>query len=403
MATKLLMLPYFGSMSLSGILPMLLCSLVFVAVGLLLRTKNKVVAAVIGLIGLVLTIHSVGIFTNDRGDKLAAEQFEALLENFEEEDIWPHFYDEASDQELMLASLTSMALYRGALRFPDYEARAVGVMRALADWVTDTKRFPVWKMRTSRAREVFFLAHAACIIGHYQHTSKDETYSDEFQRSAEYLGRNMTKSPYKMLVSRPTENLFRPADNAVGIYAISLYDGYYATQFLTPTMEDWLKYVASELTYRESRLPCSSFSETDRCRYAPNATSLGIAYAYLAAATPDVPEGVHTGYKEWAHYFKKRNLSPYTLQIRTLPRGQSDPNSCNIASAPLGCERYENAVGLWISAEHQGWYTYGRLLNGLRLRATFGQKTDYSRWTPRQRVVPLTRLAIESIGLLHAK
>lgn len=380
---------------------MLLCSLVFVAVGLLLRSKNKWLAAVIGIVGLVLTIHSIGIFTNDRGDKLAAKQFETLLENFEEDDLWPHLYDEANDKELMLASLTSMGLYRGAERFPEYEERAEAVLLALTDWVTDAKRFPVWDLRTSRAQEVFFLSHAACIIGHYQHLSKDETYSDAFQRSAEYLGRNMTKSPYKMLVSRPTENLFRPADNAVGIYAISLYDSYYATEFLAPVLDDWLNYVASELVYKESRLPCSSFSETDRCRYAPNAASLGVTYAYLAAATNDIPEGVHTGYLEWAHYFKRRSLSPYTLQIRTLPRGQADPNSCNIASAPLGCEKYENAVGLWISAENKGWYTYGRLLNGLRLRATFGQKPDYSRWTPRQRVVPLTRLAIESIGLLH--
>ncbi|MEM8584840.1 MAG: hypothetical protein AAGF87_11250 [Bacteroidota bacterium] len=380
---------------------MLLCSAAFLVIAYFVWQRNRAVAAVVGVVGLVLSVHSFGVLTNDNGHKMARTHFESLLNNLASEDFYLHLNEEAGEAELMLAGLSSMALYRGAKTFPEFSNRAQSLLRDLVDWVSDTRRFPVWTQRNQWARHSFFLAQAASIIGHYQDLSKDETYAASFQAVAEYLGRNMPRSPYKMLVSRPVENLFRPADNAAALYAIALHDRYYATQYLDVALQDWLQYVASELTYRESRLPCSAFSETDRCRYAPNATALGLTYAYLSSISGELPEGVRNGYLEWNHYFKRRNLSPFSLQIRTLPRGQADPNSCNLAAQPLGCERYENAIGLWLSAEQEGWYTYARLLNGLRLRKTFGEEISFDRWTARQRVVPLTRLAIESIALLH--
>ncbi|MEL6668298.1 MAG: hypothetical protein AAFP08_04975 [Bacteroidota bacterium] len=389
-------------MSISGILPMLICSAAFLIIGYLVWRKNKAIAAVIGFIGLVLFIHSFGILTNDHGDKLARKNFEKLLSGLDAPDLWAHLEEEADEAELMFAGLSSMALYRGAKRFPEHSLRAQTIMKTLVDWVSDTRRFPAWTERSKWSQHAFFLAQAASIIGHYQSLSADETYAPSFQAAAEYLGRNMPRSPYKMLVSRPVENLFRPSDNAAAIYAISLHDRYYATEYLETATQDWLQYVSSELTYRESRLPCSAFSETDRCRYAPNATALGLTYAYLSAAYEgDMPPGIANGFLEWNHYFKQRNLSPYSLQIRTLPRGQADPNSCNLAAQPLGCERYENAIGLWLSSEQSGWYTYARLFNGLRLRNTFGKEISLSQWTARRRIVPMTRLAIETLGLLH--
>ena len=380
---------------------MLLCGLLFWGVAYLLWSRMRRWSWLPALVGLVMMIYALGLVANDRDKRMAFKHYQQLQTAFGAEDLWQQINEQPTEADLMLVGLSSMAFYRAAQRFPAYRDRIEGTMRAMAEWVNNPERFPAWNDRRNWEQRTFFLSQAAIILGHYQLISLDEQLAPRWQSAAEYLGRNMIRSPYKNLISRPSEDYFRVADNAAALYAISLHDQYYASTYFETAYSDWSTYIARELQFEEGRLPCSAFSSTNRCKLEPNAVALGLTYAYLAAAQPDQVDPI--GYREWLHFFKQSSLSPFSLTISGNQRGKDDIHHCDEGAYPLACQEYENAIGLWLTADQKGWYTYARLFSTLRLRERLKGDIDYSAWRPRQRIAPLTRLALETIGLLHTK
>lgn len=344
-------------------------------------------------------IYALGLVANDRDKRLAFGHYQQLQTAFSAEDLWQYIDEQPSEADLLLVGLSSMAFYRAARRFPAHRDRIAGTMREMADWVSDPDRFSAWNDRRNWEQRTFFLSQAAIILGHYQLISLDEQMAPRWQAAAEYLGRNMPRSPYKHLISRPSEDYFRVADNAAALYAISLYDEYYAATYFEEAHADWVTYIERELQFEEGRLPCAAFSSTNRCKLEPNATALGLTYGYLAAAQPE--QANPTGYREWLHFFKRSSLSPFSLTISDNQRGKDPVSHCDEGSVPMVCGEYENAIGLWLAADQKGWYTYARLFSTLRIRDRLNGPIDYQAWRPRQRIAPLTRLALETIGLLH--
>ena len=138
----------------------------------------------------------------------------------------------------------------------------------MADWVVKRNNFSQWRSRGSDwEREVYFMAHAGIVLGHYQLVTGRENYAEQLQRIGEFLGNRMRKARYKHLYSREGEDLLRPADNAAAIYALTLYDRYYGEAYTAPTAREWIDYIGRELHYAESRLPCAAFNETNRLQH----------------------------------------------------------------------------------------------------------------------------------------
>ncbi|MEM9836039.1 MAG: hypothetical protein AAF828_06030, partial [Bacteroidota bacterium] len=241
---------------------------------------------------------------------------------------------------------------------------------------------------------LFFLAHAAIIMGHYQDLSKDETYAQRFRQVGEFLGKGIPNARYKNLVSHPQEDVMRAADNAAAIYAISLYDQYYATNYTPAAMANWKTYLEKELRFAESHLPCSGFTATNRCKLDPTASSIGMMLGYLGAAGDED----QMMYREWLHYFKDLGLSPLSLSFSSGMRRKDDPRFCDLAAYPLPCEAHLPAIGLWLAAEYGGDYTFARLLSRQLLtnKRTLADELPLS--NPTRRREKLTDIAIRVIA-----
>ena len=389
-------------MSLLGILPPLLFSAAFLLPAAYLWQRNRRAYALVpALTALLLLGFTVAIYVQDVKRIQALHDLDLLLDELARPDLLTLTDLNDHEEILFLASAASQALYRGLdYAPPATQDRIDAALLELADWVTDRRNFTMWRRGVDWDRQVFFAAHAGAIVGHYQLATGDERFDRQFQRVGETLGTRLRRARYKHLVSRPDEGFLRPADNAAALYAVSLYDQYYGETYTAPSLEEWAEYVRRELYHAESRLPCAAFNATNVCRLEPNAVATGLYIAYRAAARPaavtdDIP------FVEWSHYFRRGNLTPFSLTVSPDMRAGEDTRFCEIGAQPLRCGRYERAVGLWVASEYGGWYTYFRLFTGPVLRRWLGGRPNFGGLTGPGRTVAVTGLSLRLIGEGH--
>ena len=349
--------------------------------------------ACVVLVGLTIVVQ-----LQDTNRTQSRHDVEILLEELNRADLWETTDLTNKEEVLYLASSASMALYRARPFMPERRSRIDSTLFRLAEWVVNDGKLPQWRSKRSWDLQAFFLAHAGAVLGHYRLAAEDaENYTDEFRDIGEHLGQRLRRGRYKHLISRPSEEFFRPADNAAALYTLSLYEKAYGKEYLRPNFSDWSKYLQEELYYAESRLPCAAFSVTNRCQLEPSATATGLYIAYRAAAIPGHSES-NIPWKEWTHYFKSASFSPFTIGIRHNMRNGQETRFCDLGAQPLACNRYERAVGLWAAAEYGGSYTYFRLFSSLVFRRWFYPDVDYAAMSPARRLRALTRVALQTVG-----
>lgn len=381
-------------MSIIGILPTVLLGALFIAVGVFVWKKKRLVSAIPFLIGAMLILYGFNIYANAKGRKQATRDYNLLVRELGRKDF-RQFLAESDDEEtIYFVSLASQALYRTAERFPSQKERVMPLLAEFTKWIGDSRKFPIWRGTRYWKDHAFFMAHAGIILGHYQDISKDETYAQRFKQVGEYLGRGIPNARYKHLVSRPDEDMMRPTDNAAAIYAVSLYDRYYATEYSAVALTNWKTYVERELEFAESHLPCAGFTETNRCKLDPTASPMGMLLGYLASA------GLKDQmlYREWLHYYKNFGVSPLSLNFNSGMRAKGNPRFCDVAAHPLTCEKHLPAIGMWLAAEYGGEYTYARLLSQQVLSGNHKAEVKIAAAKPLKRRLLLTDVAIRVIA-----
>lgn len=381
-------------------LPALLFSLLFLLPAWWLwRGKLRGWAAVPIVTCLILLGFTLGIKLDDSNHRQAISDTEVLIREMQKADLYVSNELTNTDDLLLLTSMSSQALYRSVSYVPEWSTAIDSTLYLMAAWVADRNNLSQWKRNANWDREVYFLAHAGATLGHYQLVTNDLTFEQAFKNIGEHLGKRLQRGRYKNLLSRPSEDFFRPADNAAALYTMSLYDKFYGSDYSASNYKDWAAYLKDELYFAESRLPCSAFSATNRCTLEPTATATGLYIAYRAAARPaeitnDIP------WREWLHYFGKTSLSPFSLSIRSNMRKGTTPRFCDQTAYPLDCGRYEDAVGLWAAGEYGGDYTYYRLYATYAMRRWFYSPINYNSLRAPRRIEELTRVAIRGVGCL---
>ncbi len=385
-------------MPFTGILIPLLFSLAFLLPAWWLYTHDrKGISLAPACTALILGAATVTIYVQEVEKIQATADLDVLLRELGRTEVLSGGDLRDEEETLFLLSTSSQALYLGLDYAPERKGAIDSLLRRIADWSVRYRNLPQWGKGSDWDREVFFLAHAGSVLGHYQLATADETYAPYFQRIGRYLGQRMKLAHYKHLGSHGDENMLRPADNAAAIYVLTLYDAYYGEAIAAPTRREWTDYIQRELYYAESRLPCAAFTTTNRCSIEPSAAATGLYISYRAAAAPgevtdDIP------YREWLHYFKRFSGNPFSLHIRPNMRSGQVARLCDAGLAPLDCGLYEDAIGLWAAAEYGGGYTYFRLFCGNVFQRWFGEEPDYRNMRPARRVKALTAVALRAIG-----
>ncbi|MEM1220337.1 MAG: hypothetical protein AAGH79_15555 [Bacteroidota bacterium] len=379
-------------------LPPLLFSLSFFVLAWWLYRKELGLWLLVPLFtGLILLVFTIVVELEDVNRVQAKYDVDILLNELRRPDLWAKADLVNNEERLLLASTSSLALFRAVDYLPERKLAIDSTLRVLAEWVGQRSMHKQWQNPRQWDRQVFFLAHTATVLAHYQLVTKEETFDRGLRDIGNHLGKRLQRGRYKHLASRPGEDFFRPADNAAALYALSQYDAYYGTNYLEATYKDWAEYLEAELFHAESRLPCSAFSTTNRCQLEPNATATGLYIAYRAAAAPEFMEN-DIPWREWLHYFKRTSFSPFSVTIRPNMRSGETVRFCNQGAAPLACKRYEEAVGLWSAAEYGGSYTYFRLFTAVVLNRWLQPVPDFKSSSPTRRTRQLTEVAIRAIG-----
>ncbi len=384
-------------MSILGILPAVLLALVFLLLGYWVWQRKRWWALLPYSMGAMLLLYSLNIYGIANGHRQAFADYQQLLRLWDRPVVRTALLADPSEEQLYLASLTSQALYKTVQRFPAQREKAAALLEILADWVSDSGRFPAWRNPNRWAEQGFFLAHAGIILGHYQLMSKDETHAKRFRQCGEFLGQSLPTAKYKSIHSRPSEAFIRPADNAAALYTISLYDTYYAATLGQEALSDWLAYARRELAFEESRLPCSAFSSDDRCKLDGTASSLGMMIGYLGAAGHRDPQL----YREWLHYFKQFGLSPISTSFQADMKNKAASRFCDIAAHPLSCENNLDAIAMWLAASYDGHYTYARILSKHSLSDQSTKERQFLNWRPQRKSQYLTELSIRVIAQMY--
>ncbi|MCP9237142.1 hypothetical protein [Lewinella sp. JB7] len=387
-------------MPITGIFPPLLFSLAFVLPAWwLYRRGRRLLFLAPAFTALLLTGATLAVYAEEVSQRQARHDLNTLLREVGRRDLFSGGGLRDSEETLFLFATTSQALYYGRQYAPERRGAIDSLLRRMADWSIRYANLPQWGARADWDREVFFLAHAGAVLGHYQLATSEETYAPYFQRIGRHLGDRMRRAHYKHLGSHGEESLLRPADNAAAIYALMLYDRYYGEDYAAETRREWTAYISKELHYAESRLPCAAFTTTNRCSIEPSAAATGLYICYRAAATASTEASIDDiPYREWLHYFKRFSGSPFSLSIRPNMRKGQVARLCDAGLSPLECGMYEDAVGLWAAAEYGGGYTYFRLFFGTVFARWFGSPTDYAEMRSARRVKELTVLALRTIG-----
>ncbi len=385
-------------MPLTGILIPLLFSLAFlIPAWWLWKTGRRGIALAPACTALLLAGVTLAIYYQDYNRIQARHDLGILLRELDRNEIYSGGDLREAEETLFLFSTGSQALYRSLTYAPELRDSVAPVLKRMADWSIRYRTLPQWAPGADWDREVYFLAHAGAVLGHYQLATNDETYAPYFERIGRYLGSRLIKGHYKHLISHADESLLRPADNAAAIYTLSLYDDYYGEDYGATTRREWTAYIDKELHYAESRLPCAAFTTTNRCSIEPSAAATGLYICYRAASSApgsadDIP------YREWLHYFKRFSGNPFSLSVRPNMRDGKVARLCNAGLTPLECGQYEDAIGLWAAAEYSGGYTYFRLFAGPVFDRWFGAPPEYAVLRPARRVKALTEVALRAIA-----
>jgi CYTH domain-containing protein len=293
------------------------------------------------------------------------------------------------DKSILMLSMASRGLagYARISKEPAEDAKKR--LAWVAQWVADERRFPVWRRSGEWEQQVFFLSHAAIILAHYQMTTLDETYAAKWTKVCKYLSDGITRSRYKNLASRPKDIALRPYDNAAALYALSLHDSYFGSKLLETATRDWSNYLNRELLFDDTALPCSGFTNTNRCRLMPVGASMALLTAYAAEAEAPISADF---WREFRHYYKESVMNVWA-GFRTVPQGREIPDFCDEALFPLQCGAYQTELAQWAAAKRGDRLTYYQLNNYLLIYDMFNPINEAWKEAPNKQVEALIKLS----------
>ena len=365
----------------------------FWLVAYLLRNRMRRLATVLAVTGSIIGLFLLGLWIIEVSGWERKGLYKQLMYGLENEELQQFIFrqDDIQEEAVMMMSQSSMALTEVAalLQGQNQDERISARLTWMANYVTDEAHFSLWKNRRNWEQQLFFLAHTAIIIGHYQQFTQDKQYDEQWTRVATFLVNGISRSQYKHLASRSGDSALRPADNAAALYALKLYDDAHGTIFLTKAGEDWSQYIRRELQFEDTKLPCAGFSATNRCRLPAVGGSLAVLNSYTAAAELPISTDF---WREFRYYYKETFVNVFGW-IDQMPRGEELPEFCDFSVQPLTCGLHESVFAQYTAAKRKDWVTYFQLNNSLLLEDLFYPPNGLWNKRPQEQVTGLLHLA----------
>ena len=234
----------------------------------------------------------------------------------------------------------------------------------------DIKKVSDW------GEEGLYLSHLNVILGYYQRLTSDRKYFHLNQTISQYLAQKILSEPYHNIRSYNKAKNRWPADNAVTLYSLYLFDQNNHTQTSQLPISKWLKYMETKGTEPTTKLHYSELTGIEKYSPYPRGCALSWTIKYISDFAPEAAKELWHNYKQ---HFQKNFLiisgfREYPEQINFAPDIDSGPIIIGIGAG---------ATGLALNAaKSMGDYlTYYQINNAVRfvdlmanLLSYFGQK-----------------------------
>ncbi|MCP4137029.1 MAG: hypothetical protein GY754_39035 [bacterium] len=207
-----------------------------------------------------------------------------------------------------------------------------------------------------------YLSHLNFILGAYQRFTGDTSYLSMNRSISTYLAETTLRDPHKHIRSYTKDPYKWPADQAVTLCSLYLFDKNNKTRISVEPVKQWLEFMRTKRTEPRTRLHYSEATKLIGYWKHPRGCALSWSVKYMSRFAPAEAEKIWRNYKK---YFKNNYLAGAGFR-EYLPRTQkkSDMDSGPII---LGNGAAASAFGLGASKGMGDLFTYYQLNNSLKL------------------------------------
>ncbi len=366
-------------MNFLALIVMFIPALILVGVFFFLRKSQVIPARVFLIIGISGILFVLGLFFLESSDKLTDTHFNEISKIIN--DVLEIPQDEhQQNYQLMGLGHAASGYAKYADKYPEARPFCENNISVIADFVTNEKHFPVLKNKRLWPDNIFTLIHINSILNDYVKVRGNDSISQLHERLNKFLAGSIVQSRYKNLRSFSEDQNFWTADNAFLIYGLKETDNLTGSNSAIRPAKDWVSFITKEIFLEGSKLPCSAFTDKNKCKEMPHATHLGITIASLSEAAPETSKDM---WRQLRHHYKNGVLGIFATIDQYHPQ-ETPPAYQNSIHHPLDAVRPELTT-LYAAARMNKRLTYFQITNQLWLNEVFGKnghkpKSDGYQW-----------------------
>lgn len=353
-------------MNFLALLVMFLPFLVLIGVFFFLRKKQVIPARVFLSLGITGILFVLGLFFLESSDSLTDTHFNEIA-HVVQEALEKPFDENQKQYQLIGLSHASAGYAQYADKYPEKRQLCIQEISKIVDFVTMEEYFPPIANRRLWRDNIFELIHINTILANYAIARQTDSIGQLHERLNGYLAGNIVQSRYKNLQSFSEDPNYWTADNTTLIAGLKKTDEVNGGTSAYRPAKDWVSFISKEIFYNGSKLPCSAFTDKDKCKDMPHGTHLAIMTASLSEAAPEAAEDI---WREFKHHYKNGVLGIFATVDQYHPN-ETPPAYQNSIHHPLDAVKPELAT-LYAAAKMNSRLTYYQISNQLWLNEVFG-------------------------------
>jgi hypothetical protein len=357
-------------MNFLALLVMFIPAILLIVVFFFLRKTQVIPARVFLIFGITGILFILGLFFLESSDKLTDTHLNEISSIINGPLEMPK--DEQQQQfQLMGLSHAAAGFAQYAEKYPESQVSCQRNISAIVNFTTDEKNFSFLKNRRLWRDHVFTLIHINSILNDHAKVNGTDSISQLHDRLNKFLAGSIVQSRYKNLQSFAGDQNYWTADNTVLIHGLKGTDHITGGNSAARPAKDWVSFISKEIFLEASKLPCSAFTDKDKCKEMPHATHLGIMTAALSDVAPETATGI---WRQLRHHYKNGVLGIFATVDQFHPE-ETPPAYQNSIHHPLDAVRPELTT-MYAAAKMNHRLTYFQITNQLWLNEVFGKSAN---------------------------
>ncbi len=314
----------------------------------------------------ILAIFFISLWIYDVSGSLRQKHYHQIAGLLQSQWQLPAYDDENWAGSLLAMSMFAEGLADYASRYPESRTEVQELLEKIVVKVSQEDFFPNINKSGNWKNQGLYLSHLNIILGAFAQNDTVGAYTTFQEKVSTYLASEISRSPYRHILSFPRGVKYWTSDNAGILYSLSLFDLQMQANLSAGPAKDWEAFVNRELMYGRSEMPCSAFTMTNKCEVMPTGNHLAWTLAYIADLKPEFASDIWRQYK---HYFKDNFILIWASAEYYHP---DDEPPAYVSENQRVLERvYPSVVALRAAAHLDDRLTYHQLNNRLLLEDMF--------------------------------